>query len=146
MSNITPGSPHQLAEDLRAVLGRLKRRLREQVPAGDLSLSQRSVLHQLDREGPATVTTLARAEGMRPQSMGAIVAALQAAGMLEGRPDPGDGRQTLFSLTAASREWIAASRAARRDWLIQALQERLSAQERAQIEGAVALLRRLAGP
>jgi DNA-binding MarR family transcriptional regulator len=146
MTGHSPANPHQLAEELRAVLGRLKRRLREQVPAGDLSLSQRSVLHQLDREGPATVTTLARAEGMRPQSMGAIVAALQAAGMLEGRPDPGDGRQTMFSLTAASREWIAASRAARRDWLLQALQERLSAEERAQIESAVALLRRLAGP
>lgn len=146
MTGRTSKNLHQLADELRTVLGRLKRRMREQLPAGDLNASQRAVLRQLDRDGPATVTTLARAEGMRPQSMGAIVAALQASGLLEGRPDPGDGRQTLFSLTAASRERIAAGRAARRDWLLQALQERLSAEERAQLEGAVALLQRLAGP
>lgn len=137
---------HHLADELRTVLGRLKRRLREQAPVGDLSPSQRSVLRQIDRDGPATITALARAEGMRPQSMGAIVAALEAAAMVEGQADPGDGRQTLYSLTAACREWLAAGRAARRDWLMQALQARLTAAERAQLEGAVALLRRLAEP
>ena len=39
-------------------------------------------------EGPATVTSLARAEGVRPQSMGATVAALQEAGLVGGAPDP----------------------------------------------------------
>src|SRR5277367_5231656 len=87
-----------LAGDLRAVIGQLKRRLREQAGWGDLTWSQTSVLSRLDREGPATVTTLARVEGMRPQSMGAIVSALQAAGLVTGSPDPTDGRQTVLSL------------------------------------------------
>ncbi len=89
-----------LAGDLRVVIGQLRRRLREQSGFGDLSWSQTSVLSRLDREGPGTVTSLARAEGMRPQSMGATVSALEAAGLVSGSPDPKDGRQTILSLTA----------------------------------------------
>src|SRR5438132_252114 len=82
-----------LAEDLRLVFGKMKRRLREQTDLGGFSWSQMSVISYLDREGPATVTTLARIEGMRPQSMGTNVAALEASGLVRGAPDPADGRQ-----------------------------------------------------
>ena len=71
-----------MASELRIVLGKLKRRLREHANKGDMSLSQMAVLGYLDREGPATVTTLARAEGVRSQSMGATVAALEEAGLV----------------------------------------------------------------
>ena len=69
-----------LAGDLRALIGKLKRRLREQANAGDLTPSQVSVLLRLEREEPTTMSNLARAEGMRPQSMGSAVALLEAAG------------------------------------------------------------------
>ena len=85
-----------LAAELRVLVGQLKRRLREQSSLGDLTESQIAVLRRLDSEGPATVTTLARAEGMRPQSMGANIAALEAAGLVSGAPDPNDGRQTML--------------------------------------------------
>ncbi len=58
-----------LVGDLRMALGRLKRRLREQAGPNDFSDSQKSVLVRLDRDGAATVSALARAEGVRPQSM-----------------------------------------------------------------------------
>jgi len=87
-----------LAQDLAAVLGKLKRRLREQAHVGDLTPSQASTLLRLERDGPATASSLARAEGMRPQSMGAVVAALEAAGMVRGAPDPNDGRQPKSSV------------------------------------------------
>jgi DNA-binding MarR family transcriptional regulator len=80
--------PQALAGELRVLTGRLKRRLREQAHLGDFTPSQTAALGRLRREGPATVTALAKAEGMRPQSMGAIVAALEAAGMVSGAPDP----------------------------------------------------------
>jgi DNA-binding MarR family transcriptional regulator len=132
-----------MASELRVVLGKLRRRLREHANKGDLSLSQTAVLGYLDREGPATVTALARAEGVRPQSMGAIVAALEDAGLVVGRPDPVDGRQTMISLSTAAREWIKASRAAREDWLSRAIRSHLSPAEQEQLESASALLRRL---
>ena len=133
-----------LAAELRVVAGRLIRRLREQADTGDLTTSQKSALLHLEREGPATVTTLARAQDMRPQSMGAIVSALQLAGLVEGAPDPADGRQILLSLKAASRDMIATGRAARQDWLFRAIQANLDREEQKQLAGAVELLKRLA--
>ncbi|KAA3452028.1 MarR family transcriptional regulator [Mesorhizobium sp. SARCC-RB16n] len=133
-----------LAAELRVVAGRLIRRLREQADAGDLTPSQKSVLLHLEREGPATVTVLARAQNMRPQSMGAIVSALEAAGLVNGAPDPDDGRQTMLSLTAACREMIATGRAARQDWLFRAIQASLDPKEQERLAEAVELLKRLA--
>jgi DNA-binding MarR family transcriptional regulator len=140
-----PEAAHALAVagELRVVLGKLKRRLREEANLGDFTLSQMSVLSRLEREGPATVTTLARAEGVRPQSMGATVSALDAAGFVSGAPDPTDGRQTILSLTTACREWIKASRAAREDWLFRAIRTKLTAGEQEQLAVTVELLNRL---
>ena len=132
-----------MAAELRVVLGRLRRRLREHANKGDLSLSQLAVLGTLDREGPATVTTLARAEGVRPQSMGATIAALEEAGLVSGMPDPGDGRQVMLSLTEKARSWLKASRDAREDWLSQAIRTHLSATEQEELAWAVGLLRRI---
>ncbi|HZZ20892.1 MAG TPA: MarR family transcriptional regulator [Opitutaceae bacterium] len=133
-----------LAGELRVLLGKLSRRLREQAHPGDFTGSQKSVLLCLEREGSATVTSLARAEGVRPQSMGSTVATLEAAGLVSGAPDPADRRQTLLSLTPACREWIAASRAAREDWLFRAIQAQLAPEEHAALAAAVELLKRLA--
>jgi DNA-binding MarR family transcriptional regulator len=132
-----------MAAELRVVLGLLKRRLRAQANKGELSLSQVAVLGTLDREGPATVTTLARAEGVRPQSMGATVAVLQEAGLVDGTPDPTDGRQVMLSLTDTARTWLKASRAAREDWLSQAIRSHLTAAEQQELAAAVRLLRRI---
>jgi DNA-binding MarR family transcriptional regulator len=133
-----------LAGALRAVVGKLRRRLREHSPTGRLTWSQVSVIGHLEREGPATVTRLALAEGVRPQSMGATVSALEAAGLVVGSPDPGDGRQTIWSLTPASRRWITSFRAAREDWLFGAIRARLSPTQQEALSRAVDLLERLA--
>jgi len=133
-----------LSVALRATVGKLKRKLLAQADVGDLTNSQVAVLLRLERDGPATTSSLARAEGMRPQSMASIVAALDAAGLVGGSADPADGRQTLLSLTDACRQWLRESRAARQDWLSRTIEARLSASELAQLETAVALLSRLA--
>ncbi|MGY2736954.1 MarR family winged helix-turn-helix transcriptional regulator [Sphingomonas sp. UYP23] len=132
-----------LAHDIRGLAGKLKRRLREQSNVGDLTPSQTAVLLRLEKEGPATTSHLARAEGMRPQSMGTVVVALERAGLVLGTPDPWDGRQTILSLTDACRDWIGQDRAARQDWLFRTIQSRLSPQEQDQLAAAVALLQRL---
>ncbi len=132
-----------LARDLRALAGKLKRRLREQAHAGDLTPSQVSVLLRLESDGPATASSLARAEGMRPQSMGPVIAALEGASLVSGAPDPTDGRQIILSLTDTCRKWVEEGRAARQDWLTRTLQARLTPQEQDELAGAVELLKRL---
>lgn len=135
-----------LATDLRVLIGKLRRRLREEAHPGELTSSQTAVLGRLERDGPATVTTLARAEGVRSQSMGAIIAALQEASLVTGAPDPADGRQTILSLTPACREMIQANRAAREDWLLRAIRTKLTASEQDQLAAGVELLKRLSEP
>jgi DNA-binding MarR family transcriptional regulator len=132
-----------LAATLRATIGKLKRRLREQAHGGDLTPSQVSVLLRLEQDGPATTSGLARAEGMRPQSMAAVVAALEQAGLVAGAPDPDDRRQTLLILTAACRDWMRQGRAARQDWLTRSIAARLTEAEQHQLAAAAALLARL---
>ncbi len=132
-----------LAQDLRALVGRLKRRLRDKAHEKDLTPSQVSVLLRLEKGGAATASSLARLEGMRPQSMAPLIAALEDAGLVHSAPDPVDGRQTLLSLTDACRAWVEEGRAARQDWLTRTLQARLSPQEQDEVAKAVELLGRL---
>ena len=132
-----------LATELRALISKMKRRFRSQMHMGNLTMSQVAVLAHLDRDGPTTVTGLAKAEGMRPQSMGAIVASLEAAGHIAGAPDPKDGRQTILSLTPSCLAWIAEARAARQDWLLQAIDKQLTAHEQDELARGIELLTRI---
>ena len=132
-----------LAAALRALIGKLRRRLREQADVGDLTPSQMSALLRLERDGQATTSSLARAEGMRPQSMATVITALEAAGLVSGVADPTDGRRTILSLTDACRDWIREGRAARQDWLTERLQTQLTAAELELLAAAAGLLGRL---
>ncbi len=137
---------YALAEQLRGSVGRLNRRLREQGNFGDITLAQSKALVQLERSGPMTVTALAEAEGMRPQSMSGLVTALKAVGMIDGTPDPNDGRQTVLSLSDKCRRTIAEARAAKQDWLFRALQSKLSPAEQQKLAALLPLLDRLLEP
>ena len=87
---------------------------------------------------------LARAEGMRPQSMSSIVTSLQDAGLVGSSSDPNDGRRTLMSLSNKCEKLLREGRAARQDWLTTAILQKLSAQEQQQLSTALELLNRLA--
>ena len=126
------------------MISQLRHRLREQSHPGDYTWSQTSVLIRLERDGPATVSALARAEGVRQQSMGATISALEEAGLVKGSPDPADGRRTILSLTDACREMLKANRAAKEDWLFRAIQTKLSPAEQEELATALELLKRLA--
>jgi DNA-binding MarR family transcriptional regulator len=134
---------HVVASEIRVVVGKLTRRLREQTQLGDFTYSQLKVLVRLESEGPTTVTALAREEGIRPQSMGEIVAVLKSAGLITGAPDPNDGRQTVLSLTDTCRDLIKRTRMAKEDWLFQAIQTRFEPSELAQLADSIAMLKRL---
>ncbi len=116
------------------------RHLREQGQRGDLTPSQVSVVLRLEEAGPSTVSSLARAEGMRPQSMSAVMARLQEAGLVRGALDPNDGRQTLISLTPKCLEWLRQGRAARQDWLTKRIAQKLSVPEQQKLRAALRLL------
>jgi DNA-binding MarR family transcriptional regulator len=135
-----------LAMEIQKLSGKLKRRLRGEGAAGDLTQSQIAVLSQLDHQGPTTVTALARMEGVRSQSMGATVATLEALGFVKGTPDPNDGRQTILSLTPSCVALIKKARASKTNWLLQTIEQKLTPREQDQLAAALKLLHRLLDP
>ena len=129
--------------EVRGVVGRLRRRLREVAADDGLSPSQVAVFSRLAKEGDSSASVLAVAEGVRPQSMAAILGALDAAGLIERRPDPEDGRRQLITLSAAGRERAVGDRQARAEWLARRLHEDFTEPERQTLIAAAALLERL---
>lgn len=123
-------------------LGLLVRRVRAAAVSQDLSLTELVVLARLEREGPATTADLARAEGMRPQSMGATVATLEEMGLVERKPHPTDGRQFHIELTEKGLAMRRNIQDAKRTWLAQAIAQ-LDESERETLFRAGTIIRRL---
>ncbi len=140
----SPIETDALAGELRVALGALTRRLRQEGSIGDFTRSQLAALGRIEREGPATLSELARAEGVRPQSMAATVAVLESSGLVSRTPDERDGRKSVLHLTDAAREQFATGRLAREDWLFRAIHTRLTDEEQAALSASVDLIRRLA--
>jgi DNA-binding MarR family transcriptional regulator len=88
---------------LRAVVGRLSRRLRPTVAGSGLTPSQISVLFTLVRHGPVRLSELAEIEGVNPTMLSRIAAHLTEAGLIVRTADPGDRRSSFVQASAAGR-------------------------------------------
>jgi DNA-binding MarR family transcriptional regulator len=132
------------ARDLRVLVSRLRRQLREAGASEDLTAGQTAVLARLLKEGPSSASVLAGAERVRPQSMATMLHALETSGLIARGPDPDDGRRAVVTLTDAGRERAQGVRASRDEWLTRALAERYTDAERDRIVEALSLLGRLA--
>lgn len=133
--------PFDVAE-LVQTMGVLIRRMRTEAHTDGLSMSESMVLGRLSREGAATTAELARAEGVKPQSMGATVATLEEQGLVERTPHPTDGRQMILRLTEKGTAVREAARIAKLAWLSQAI-GRLEESDQQVLRESTALFRRL---
>ncbi len=79
--------------DFSHSIGLLVRRARAAAASNELSWTETAVLKRIASEGPSTTADLARAQGMRPQSMRTIIAALEEMNMVQRNPHATDGRQ-----------------------------------------------------
>jgi DNA-binding MarR family transcriptional regulator len=129
------------ASELRFVLGQLLRRLRAE--GGRFPWHHGAVLGRLDREGPRSVSDLAVGERVRPQSMAQTVGELEAEGLVERKPDPGDRRRALVSLTKAGRKALEEDRSVRVGFLVSGIEE-LPRRDQETLARATELLGRLA--
>jgi len=134
----------EVAGALLVSIGLLRRRLRQVLTEGELTLPESSALVRLDRGGPATSSALARLEQISPQSMGATLGSLEARGLVERRPDPQDGRRAVMSLTEAGLQALRNRRNARTEQLTRILANEFTRSELRQLMAAAPLIERLA--
>lgn len=136
-------SSDNAAIEFTQAIGLLVRRIRAAASGHELSLSESAVLARLAKDGPATTAELARAESVRPQSMGATVATLEELGLVHRKPHPTDGRQVKIELTAKGTAVRNSAKDAKRTWLSQAI-AKLNEEERQTLFKAGEIMRRLA--
>ena len=131
-------------EDLSLALGLLVRRVRAGAPPElrEFSWTQKAVMSRLEKDTELTAADLARAEGVKPQSMGTVISSLEEMGLVERRPHPSDGRQYLIRLTPKGVSLRKTTRDAKRTWLAQAIAQ-LDKQEQATLFEAAEILKRL---
>ena len=112
-------------EDFNSVFIRL--------PASDrLSFSALSVLHTLSRVGPCRLSDLAKTEQIKQSALTSAVAKLERDGLVQRRPDPGDGRASMLSLTADGQSIVSRRHADRMERL-RSLIDRLSPADRTRL-------------
>ncbi len=129
--------------ELTQAFGLLVRRMRAAAASHELSLTESAVMARLDKGGPATTAELARAEGMRPQSMGTTIAALDERGLIERKAHPTDGRQVNIMLTAKGVAVRKSARDAKQTWLAEAIGQ-LDKDEQEALFAAGEIIKRLA--
>jgi DNA-binding MarR family transcriptional regulator len=130
---------------LRAVIGRLHRRLRPTRAGSQAGLTPTriSLLHTIDRLGPLRLSDLAAEEGINPTMLSRIVADLGEGGLIDRLQDPQDKRAALVTTTREGRKLIERMRRERTDVLSVALSA-LNEQERKALYKALPALERLA--
>jgi DNA-binding MarR family transcriptional regulator len=132
-------------EEFAMALGLLVRRIRAGTPPEfqEFSWTQQAVLRRLEKNGPATSADLARAEGVRPQSMSTALGLLEKMGLVERKPHPTDGRQINIKLTARGTALRRNSKKETYAWLSRAIAE-LDRQEQITLFKAGELFKRMA--
>jgi DNA-binding MarR family transcriptional regulator len=135
--------PGNAVIDFTQAVGLLVRRIRAAAASHELSWTESAVMARLARDGPSTTAALARAEAMKPQSMGTTIAALEETGIVKRKPHPTDGRQMNIELTAKGAALRKSVKDAKLTWLAQAIAQ-LDEEERKTLFAAGEIIKRLA--
>lgn len=133
-----------LADVLHSAAIHLLRKLRREDAASGLNAPRLSALSVVVFAGPVTLGDLADAEQVRPPTMTRIVDALAEQGLVVKKKNAQDGRSTLIHATAAGRKLLIEGRE-RRVRALSAQIAALSPKERAALEGAAEILKRVIG-
>lgn len=106
----------QLVRTARHVSSRAATHLHGELPSFGWAL-----LVPLEREGEQRCSSLAVHAAVDVSVVSRQLAALERAGYVERRPDPRDGRASLFHLTEQGARALTDARALRSEWVLSAL-------------------------
>jgi DNA-binding MarR family transcriptional regulator len=107
------GSDESLPEAFWAVARKLRGTSQEALAPWDITPSHLRALRVLSGKGAMRPSALSGHLRIAPRSATEVVDALEARGLVERRPDPGDRRATLVEVTGRGAEVLEAIRAVR---------------------------------
>ena len=143
-----PRSQDEASDAVRLAMAVSRLRSRIRIEAGirstGIPISQLAVLGRIIDEGPVTAAALAAGEHVTQQAIAQSVATLKQRGLVDKQPDPGDGRKSLVTATAAGRELRESLVVSREEWLTRAVDAAVKPEERPLLTEAIELLERIA--
>jgi len=139
----TSSGANELAHQLRLTVLRLARRVRAERADDAMSDGRLSVLSLLANQGAQTLGSLAESERVTPPSMNRTINALVESGLVTRVADASDGRKVVIDLSEAGRRLVRETRRKRDAWFSARL-AKLTPEERATLDAAAPILRRLA--
>ena len=132
----------QADDELRMLLQRVARRIRNNRADGTMSDAKLGVLFRLE-VSPAAPGVLAERERVTPPSMNRTLNTLEQSGLVVRSPDPDDARKVIVTITDAGLALIRETRRLRTRWFSQQLAA-LPPEDRVALEAVIPVLRRLA--
>lgn len=129
--------------EIRLAIQRLARRIRSMQGDERVTEGQRAVLFALFDDGPQTLGSLSEHERVTPPSMNRTINALVLAELVTRVTAADDGRKVVIDLSANGHAYITETKRARDAWFTQQL-ESLSPRDRATVEAASVILRKIA--
>jgi DNA-binding MarR family transcriptional regulator len=129
-------------DELRMLLQRVTRRIRNNRADGAMSDAKLGVLFRLEGS-TATPGLLAERERVTPPSMNRTLNTLEQSGLVTRSPDPDDARKVVVTITDAGLAVIRETRRLRTRWFSQQVAA-LSREERDALEAVIPVLRRIA--
>ncbi len=103
-----------LASEIRVLVARLHRRMRQEIHSSesDLTPARRAALFSIEQLGPVAIGDLAVAERTHPSTVTRIVDALEAQRLVTRSADPEDRRTVRVSITDHGRRVLEQGREA----------------------------------
>src|SRR5215831_15388948 len=133
-----------LVSDMRTTITRLVKKLRKHSVTGmSLSLTERSVLGLLDRQGEMLPNELAAMEKITSQSMSQILNHLSELGYINRRSSKEDKRKSFISLSAKGSLVVDQVRHEKDNWLYEAVTNACTPEEISILKKALIPLNKL---
>jgi DNA-binding MarR family transcriptional regulator len=135
---------NEIAENLRVVISRLVKILRNQIKNDErLSLTESSTLALVYQYSKILPSELAAIEKVTTQSMSQIINKLFEHGFIKKTSSKTDKRKVNITITATGKKIVEKRRSEKQEWLAQSLFEKTTEKEKKVVVNAIQVLTKL---
>jgi len=135
----------ELASSLRSIVSTMSKRLRKSVQSADsFSMTDLNTMSHLYPDQVLSTSDLAYLVMVKPQSMSEVIGRLEKLSIIQRNTSNVDKRKSLVNLTEKGKEFVEQTRYERDEWLADAIEKTLSAEEMRIIQQAIGLIEKLA--